>query len=235
MRLFSMTIFLVMLLCISCITPYSISSLKSEDKKAFWINGKEFIIKETPNSRVEIAFIENNRNYFIFDFFYINKSSDTVLIDPSNFWINTYRGFEHPIKKNALTPEKSIIEIRRNIAQNEADQANQAISNVLESSLEITEGLTTPAEEKDETYYEGRNNDRLVRLEEEQYSERIEQNLKSRKAFFEQEVLSKNSVLPLYNIEGQVFFPRDPRPSGIKLFLPVGNDTLSFSYQHILR
>ena len=101
-----LTLLLLSALAYSCASPIPISKLSANDNEGKWIAGRKFITKELNGHYITLSYYRNDGDMLIFDVLYDNRSSDTLIFDPSNALISAYApDMFHLSTQKAVDPE----------------------------------------------------------------------------------------------------------------------------------
>jgi len=138
----------------SCYSPQPISKLKYDTDNITWIQGKAFTSLDLDSITVSLGLKTIQKNKLTLDLHVKNNSGKTILVDPKKCHLhipnyiptNRYR-----IDTMAVDPEKKILQINKDISQQESSAKNETsflvFSYLAHTALTVAEVATdTPPE-----------------------------------------------------------------------------------------
>ena len=106
-----------------------------------WLNGKELIKLEENKIEIIISFDHTLNGVASFDLSMSNKTNDTFLIDPIEFYCVFTNKFKEENKSNALDPEVMLFESAKQIEKYHARNLSNSRTELLFSLFDIAEDI----------------------------------------------------------------------------------------------
>ncbi len=206
------------------------------------------INKESKNSNVQLQIGSPDlqvtpsgmfKRQMVFDVKYKNTTSDTILIDPSQFkyWAVYSDNYPSTDRKYVLciNPDLSLEKMRKNKAnlsseKNPYSHKDKSTGAIITSALiEGTFNLISGTNQDDENYQSRAEKELEWNKEKKSMMEYLTTNIE----FFENEALLKTSLSPNMTVSGKILFPIETKAKRIELILPIGTEstTIRFTQQ----
>jgi len=225
---------------IACyVAPSPIYRLSPLSDNTFWLFGQEYTRAANENMEIAIAFERMIDENIIFDVEISNISNQTILISPENFYylpvdsIGTAGG--HPKTKIlAVDPEIKLQEIDLEISKKTAKYRSDTGTDAAISLLDLIADMSTMGKEKTREESEKENQEDMDREEskyirDETYKSEIF-NLNALRDEWELSTIRKTSLLPDTYMQGRLFFPYRTGIKYMKIYIPVNDDLLTFTF-----
>lgn len=218
--------------------------LNPAEGNSVWINGKQVVSKSDGVYSVAVSFEETEGVNLVFDVEIKNMSDQTVIIEPEKFF---YRGlaakkdsfYESRYPSYALDPEFQLLQLDRQIAQENADQETSEGIDLFFGILDFVADVATINEPKTD---EEIRNEEEADFEREMMSKadaadyrRTIRDLNDYKNYWSRVTLRKTSLGPNQSISGKVYFAAKPFPpmkrmKMIKMYFPIGEKSFDFLF-----
>ncbi|WP_189628382.1 MULTISPECIES: hypothetical protein [Roseivirga] len=236
-----LTLLLLSALAYSCASPIPISKLSANDNEGKWIAGRKFITKELNGHYITLSYYRNDGDMLIFDVLYDNRSSDTLIFDPSNALISAYApDMFHLSTQKAVDPELKILEYDRSAAREEARLVNDRISELF---INATDLATTIVESTDPRISQEEADARFIQRNQMSDSRQLAldrreaflQEIKNTRVYWEETPVRKTTVLTNEYISGLLFFERnrDAQFYTVSFTIPK-HGTIDFEFEQAL-
>ena len=230
----SLLAFIAIVFFQSCAGPQSIIKLKPTEEGEKWLYGQNFVSDSLYGIIYEVAFDQYQDNEYWFDFNIVNRSNMSILIDPVNFRCQALNDSLHAltVKRKAVDPEEEIFAMEEDLSRNEAMQKNRLGISLMALGIDIATAAATATDDNP-------NNDHFrTHMFEEVDDMMLEskfeaQSISELLGVWKSSTIRKTTLEPSYSMQGKVFFPANPDATYIKLFLPVDDEFIEFSFKQV--
>ncbi len=214
------------------VTPYGVYDLKIADKEleTKWLNGKELVKLSNDTADIIVNYDTSDNGMLIFDLSVYNKSNETILISPNDFYCNINNRLNEAKKVQAIDPEKMIKYYSKRIESLRARNKSENKEDLVFSLFEVADNFSSKTSEEREEAYEVR---RDRKRKQELRINRNNSNLdlyKEQRISFETGALRKTSLLPEHKIGGKIYFPMRGSLTEFSLLLPIGKTEFDIKY-----
>jgi hypothetical protein len=241
---------LIILVLVSCATR-SVIKLQPVPPSTQWYMGRNILTKTVNGITANIAFDIVNRKHVVYLVEIVNHSDKVVLVDPGKFYYTQYQILESTknISSNissevlsnkffAKNPEQAILEIEKEIAQENAQYAEGELADAAFGLLRFIGFIANIGERKtreemkedEKRREEERENEEW---EDEHHVQKIEY-LNRKLDTWRNTTMRITSLHPNQSMCGKVFFPKCLKKEFIVFHFPVGKSTLKFLYKRKL-
>ncbi len=199
-----------------------------QQQNGFWLWGKYYQVQQNEHLTVALAYNRTFQGYYKFNVFIENRSPHPVLIDPTQFYYQTLhyqpKGafFE---RRYAVDPEQAIKTLDKKQAKEAASYTADRLNRALLSFFDLVADLSPSETEKNS---ERNSNLDLEELKLELEHQQKEQSINHLRQLWENQALRKTTLPPQFQIQGDVFFPVNPKLS--KLVIHVVVDSVDFPF-----
>jgi len=238
-------LFLISILLLSSCNPYPIYNyeVNSLETEKFYYKGRQVILKEENGVRVALCYKDQVDNDLIFNISILNKTSDSIVIDPQSMFMEIEKadlsGFSNKniTKLYAKDPETQIVRLGKQIKNTKVEKFNSDMEDLAfslgELIYDITElGTPKTSEELYAEYLISEEENQSYNLRNINYQQTLE-NLSKSKAYWENLVLRKTTLLPGKEISGFVHFPLDEEAVQVLIYLPIYKTDYLFRFSLI--
>ena len=221
----------------SCYAPQSIVKLQPKEEPVKWVQGQAFVSDSLYGVSYEVSFDRVENNQYIFDFHITNRSNMPILINPAEFYYCPLDGAMNSIapgKILAIDPEKEIEQIDKALARNDAQRKSQFGVALLAIGADIASGIIVASDRNPRNDFirmpiaDGVHAAIIASAIE---NEAEAENLSDLKQTWSKAVIRKTTLNSNYTMYGKVFFPATPNAGYIRIYVPVDNDLIAFSFQ----
>lgn len=233
LRIFFLIIFF------GCTFPYKIFKINPINEKSFWLYGKEFATNKINNKIVNIAFDDNNYKRMKFLVSILNNDTINFIINPKKFKMicPTRCNYDStsPNIVYANDPEKEVIQIKKKISRNTANEFNHNLFTLSTSTINVVEDISDVTHNLSAKEREEKNK---RREEQKRYNKETELSLENRKRslLFEfnriqSTLLRKTTLFPNSSVHGIIEITPYKLKNQFQIFVPLGKDSLIFKFQ----
>jgi hypothetical protein len=231
LRLLISAISFIML--IGChVSPYRVYDLAPADKnmESMWLNGKELVKLSGDKADIIVNYDTSDNSMLIFDLSVLNKTTETILISPTDFSCKTNNRLNEVREIEAIDPELKIKDYNKKIEKLRARSKAKARDHLVFSIFEVVDNFTySNPEEKEqakEDYaeQEERRNKALSQINSQM------QDAKAKRQSFEIEALRKTSLIAGNKIGGKLYFPVRDSLTEFSLVIPIGQEVFVIPY-----
>ena len=221
----------------SCV-PAPIVRMQAEDNQANeWNYGKQVVVNRSGGFEARVFFDTYTKKYLIFDVEIINRSEDTVLVSPEDFYLEANTGATTH-NRYALDPESEILNVEIKRSRQEANSKTAAL---IAGTAVVAGAIAVAASDNDSS--SSGNDDNDVDVIPFTYIDVspvvppvIATALPPDRLFWEDYSLRKTTVPPGYKVVGKVVFERFDEARSFRLKLPVGETELTVGFiQQIIK
>lgn len=237
------TPFLHLLLAIvvlaSCATPKAVIRMNPVSENVRWNYGQAFASDTVLGIVVEAAFDNTTNEYAIFDVSIINNSNMDYLVDPVLFRIEKIISeVEHNTELKAIDPESVLLNIDKQLSQNEADIKNAKVGGAIVAGAILATSVAIAVSDVGDVHRHHREVDPNLIIaapillddsanyDTKDYVSSIER----KREMWASSTIRKTTLQPGYKIEGKVFFPKFVSPGFYNLNIPVDDETISIQF-----
>lgn len=238
-----MNIIFAVIFCVfslsSCYTAQPIVKLQPDDSKVRWENGTAYISDSIYGVKYEVAYIGIQDSQYVFDFHIINHSNKEYVVDPSSFYYRPCDELLHEkglLKVTAIDPEKELSRINKGLSQTQIRRKNNfgialfAIGADIISSIVMSNDYNPHDHFVRDAVSSGVQTAVYVSSI---ANEEKADNLKYEKQKYSNSVIRKTTLDCNYAVYGKVFFPVTANSEYIRLYVPVDNDLIVFTFKKI--
>lgn len=222
----------------ACVGPSPISKLDPQTKNFTWNYGQKYIDKTRDSIRFSIAFNKNIGNDLVFDIEVTNYTTDSILVSPETYFYKAMNEYGTMLGRYvyAVNPEKMLLELDKQLAREEAHQANQAIVDLVSTTTEAAATVASLDESphKKQALYNEITYNRHQREMNELNSEQRVRSLNAERDFWEDKVLRNTELAPGYSIKGKVYFERKVGAASYEFKFPIDDQVFKINYKQIL-
>ena len=234
-------ILLPILVCLfffsSCNTSQSLTKLQPKDSAVRWENGYAYISDSIYGVSYQIAFTGITDSQYVFDFHVINQSNMTYVVDPASFYYRPCNESMQDIgysKVPAIDPGKEMSRINKGLAKTETRRKNQfgiallAIGADIFSSIVMSNNYN-PHDNFVRDAVSGGVQTAIIASAIANDAEA--DNLTYEKQKYSNAVIRKTTLNSNYSVSGKVFFPVTTNSSYIRIYVPVDNNLIMFTFK----
>jgi len=223
----------------SCYTTKPVVKLQPDDSEVRWENGNAYIADSIYGVKYEISFIGIQDSQYVFDFHVINHSNKEYVVDPSSFY---YRPCDESVQEKglikvpALDPEKELSRINKGLSQTQIRRKNNfgvalfAIGADILSSIVMSNDYNPHDHFVRDALSSGVQTAIYVSSI---ANEENADNLNYEKQKYSNSVIRKTTLDCNYAVYGKVFFPVTANSEYIRLYVPVDNDLIVFTFKKV--
>ncbi len=229
---------IAVLILAGCVGPYKIAKLEPQGSRTYWNWGRQYAIETSGEIEVRIAFENNTRSQLVFNIEIENFGNDTLLVAPELFYVEYFKLANDTAAyatESAVDPESMIVQLEKDQSQQNADEINNATSQLLEVSLEAASDIATLGQEQTQEEYEleqaDRDRSRAYRAQENFDLKMNQMSLDERRIFYDETLLRKTSLPPNTRMTGQSYFWFDKNVALYRIYIPLGQHTLWFDFK----
>lgn len=228
----------VLLLVQSCAGPRNIVKFLPQEQPSKWINGQPLQGDSAYGIRYEIGFDRIADGNYWFDFHITNQSNLPLLIDPVQFRCRTYTKemvAKTPFDQFAVDPEGKISELEQETARNESVARNH-VGNVLLGvgaaiAANVLLGIDNPRNENVRAVVT--DGIMATAVSASDIAANQVYNLNQLRDLWENNTIRKTTLDANYVMHGKVFFPATRNAAYLKLFIPVDDVVLEFTWMQL--
>jgi len=237
----------IIIFVLSACANRSVVKLMPVPPSTQWYMGRNISTKTANDITANIAFDIVNRKYAVFLVEIVNHSDKVVLVDPGKFYYTQYHVLESTknISSEVLSnkffaknPEQAILEIEKEIAQENAQYAEGELADAAFGLLDFIGFIAHIGERKTrEEMKEEEKRREEDRENEEKEDERHVQNIEylNRKLdTWRNTTMRITSLHPNQAMCGKVFFPKCLSNEFIVFHFPVAEAKFQFTYKKVL-
>jgi len=228
----------------SCYTsPKPVYQMKPLAEESRWYLGGEYVKSEVENIEAAAAFDRTIDTEWVFDVEIANHTDQPVLVVPEKFYIKPMQRRNDTVFSPgkyiyAIDPERKLLEIDKDIAQEEAHYTSARSTDGLISMLDLFADIATIGKKKTPEEIEQEEIEDAEReesqVEREIRHEESMNDLTDLRGNWENLTLRKTTLLPGYFIDGKVYFPAKRNVNYLELCLPVEKTTNTFLFQIVV-
>ena len=219
----------------SCSTPQSILKLEPQQKDVKWLFGQSFATDSLYGIIYEVGFDRVVNNQYWFDFNITNRSNMPILIDPLTFSyvaLDSLLNVQTMAPIAAINPEDEIMNIDKELSQNEAHKKNQLGVSLLAAGVDIATGIAVLSDDNP------RNDNLRTHLLYDTQADAAEnametQDLNQLREDWSSSTIRKTTLDCNYSMHGKVFFNATPNAKYIKLLLPVDDRMIEMTFKQV--
>ncbi len=223
----------------SCAVPKSIVRLEPNREPDKWLYGQAFISDSIYGIHYEVAFDRLEDNRYLFDFHITNRSNMPILIDPATFYCMPFDGSMAPLVADsiaAIDPEMEILTIDKNMSRNEARRKNQLGVALAAVGVGVVTAIITNTDDNPHNDYLGEEiaDDMIDEARISDIENTTEAfNLNDLRDLWSTSTIRKTTLESNYAMYGKVFFPAFPQTTYFKIYLPVDDNLIEFTFKQI--
>jgi hypothetical protein len=227
-----------LLVLTSCTAPARVTVIEPDAPEGNFANGREYLPLRSENVMVELGFDGVFDELLVFDFVVLNHTSDSLTINPSEFYYVLLDSATADTSKlpprMAFHPQRVLHEYDETIEQKEGERKTSSIFGILEAGVSILVGATgflatdNPAYIADGIFnslgtaqhYSSQNKDikaNISLIEEE-------------KEIVNQEIFRPCRIPPGEAVSGFVYFPRESDAECFMFCFPLEGQLFQFVY-----
>ena len=223
----------------SCYAPRNIVKLQPSKEPTRWLQGQAFVGDSLYGISYEIGFDKIENGQYLFDFHITNRSNMPILVDPANFYYCPYDGSMNPLepeKVAAIDPESELTYIDKELSKNEAQRRSQFGVSLMAIGADIASGIIIASDDNP-------HND-MVRMP---IAEGVHaaiaasavdnefetEDLNDLRQAWSSSTIRKTTLSSNYRMYGKVFFPASPGAAYIRLYVPVDDELIAFTFQQL--
>lgn len=231
----------VLSILVSCATPQAIIRMQPTDKNVKWFYGQAFASDTLLGIVVQAAFERATSDYNIFSLSFTNNSNMDYLVDPSTFYfedVSTNTLNPHIIK--AIDPESILLDIDKQISQNDADIKNARISGAIITGTLVAATVALAVSDDDRPNHNRHNDPDLfiaapiIIDNGNNYSNEVNISpLEQKRDTWETSTIRKTTLEPKYKVEGKIFFHRFEKPGIYNLIIPVDDQIINIQFMQL--
>ncbi|MAT56057.1 MAG: hypothetical protein CMN32_16415 [Saprospirales bacterium] len=230
------TFLVAITLLASCVPAPVVRMQAEEGQPNEWNYGKQVIVNRSGGFETRVFFDTYTKKHLIFDVEIINRSKDTVLVSPENFYLEANTGATTHTRY-ALDPESEILNVEIKRSREEANSKTAA----LVAGTALVAGAVALAASDNNGGSSGNDDD--VDVVPFTYIDIspvvppvVATALPPDRLFWEDYSLRKTTVPPGYKVVGKVVFERFDEARSFKLKLPVDSTELAVGFiQQIIK
>ena len=215
------TLLLVITFFTACVMPQPVSRLVPLEENNKWWYGRQIIeLPENDGVTMDLIFQKSTPQYLILDVSIQNRSDQTVLVDPLQFYMvplerDTLRSVAPPIV--ALNPEIVLLNLDRSESREIAEAQNSAYLEILSLTLDLASDISSIGEDEDSEVRAQELEEREIRREDYEV-EQVNRDyrlgsLDEQRDYWENASIRKTSLDPGYELKGSLFFSRENKAS----------------------
>jgi len=241
----SFSFLIIALVATSCAVPRVVTQLAPEAPEGHYQMGREYIALRSDSVVVELGYDGTHGDNMVFDFVVINKTPQSLHINPSDFYYvlldsSTADTTKLP-PRMALHPERIIHHYDETLQKRADDKRNNTVLGFLEAGIGLVANTTAFLATEDPGYMVDAvfgtigTADHYVSQD-----KRISQDIKmihDEKDIVNEEIFRRSQLPPGKVVSGYVYFPRNPDTSYFMFCFPVEDQLFQFVYnqQHMIQ
>ena len=234
-------ILLTIIFCVftlsSCYTTKSVMKLQPDNSEVRWENGNAYIADSVYGVKYEIGCIGIRDSQYVFDFRIVNRSNMPYVVDPSFFYYRPCNESMQEIgisKVPAIDPDIELSRINKGLSQTETKRKNQFGIALLAIGADILSSIVMSNDYNPHDHFmrdavSGGIQTAIVASA--IANDADSENLTYEKQKYSNAVVRKTTLNTNYSISGEVFFPVTANSSYIRIYVPVDNSLIMFTFK----
>ena len=228
----------IVLISAFCATSQVFSQLIPEAPEGHYAQGREYIPLHNDSIEVELGYDGRSEEYEVFDFVVINRTSDTISVNPSEFY---YVMLENPESDSsifpacmAIHPERIMDYYDHQLKERENDKSVNTILGFIEAGIGLLASTTSFVHTDDPVYIVDAVFQTLGTAGQYVHADRMIGNgiesVRDEREIVRQEIFRQVQLPPGKVTCGFVYFPGNGEAAYLMYCFPVENQLFQFVY-----
>lgn len=241
----NLSLLIIAAVAASCAVPRVVTQLTPEAPEGHYANGREYITLNSDSVVVELGYDGTHGENMVFDFVVINKTPDSILINPSDFYYVLLDSSTADTSKlpprMAVHPERIIHHYDETLQKRADEKSANTILGFLEAGIGLVANTTAFLASEDPGFMVdavfGTLGTADHYISQDQWISQDIEMIQNEKDIVNEEIFRRSQLPPGKVVSGYVYFPRNPDTGYFMFCFPLEDQLFQFVYnqQHVIQ